>query len=334
MFRTKLLVFFTALLISTAAFGSAYQGSPRLVVIIVIDQFRGDYLDRYHDEFGPVGFRNFTDHGAYFPACYYHYANTRTAPGHATLGTGAYSVGHGIFSNEWWDPARKAVVSSVDDDSTKLIGAEGPGASPHNLMADTIGDELRLATQGNSRVYGIALKDRAAILPTGYSANGAFWIDHETRRLAYVDLLHERRAALAHHFNGQDSAKKYLSLGMEGHGRHAAGLHQAPRSTDGKPVSYYDLVGSTPFANDYEFDFARELIQQEKLGYGTVTDLLVISLSANDILGHRWDRMRRRCVPWHWRSTTRSATSCSSSATSSDRGSSGWRSPPITALHR
>src|SRR5438270_13979355 len=132
MFRSKLVIFLAALLVAVSAFGSAYQGSPRLVVILIIDQFRGDYLERYHDEFGQVGFRNFTDRGAYFPACYYNYANTRTAPGHATLATGTYSVGHGIFSNEWWDPARKASVSSVDDDKTKLIGAEGAGASPRN----------------------------------------------------------------------------------------------------------------------------------------------------------------------------------------------------------
>src|SRR6516225_1480417 len=145
MFRSRLLVLPTVLLVAAAAFGTAYQGNPRLVVILIIDQFRGDYLERYHDEFGPSGFRTFTDHGAYFPACYYNYANTRTAPGHATIGTGTYSMGHGIFSNEWWDASHKAMVSSVVDDSTKLVGTdvEGPGSSPHNLLSDTLGDELR-----------------------------------------------------------------------------------------------------------------------------------------------------------------------------------------------
>src|ERR1022692_4209175 len=88
MFRTKFLALLLVLLVATAAFGSAYQASPKLLVILIIDQFRGDYLERYHDEFGPSGFRTFTDRGAYFPACYYDYANTRTAPGHATIGTG------------------------------------------------------------------------------------------------------------------------------------------------------------------------------------------------------------------------------------------------------
>ena len=182
MFRTKLAVLLAVLLAALACFGSAYQANPKLVVILIIDQFRGDYLERYHQEFGPNGFRLFTDRGAYFPACYYEYANTRTAPGHATIATGAYSPAHGIFSNEWWDPAQKRMVSSVEDNATKLIGAEveGVGSSPHNLLAGTLGDELRLATQGQSRVYGISLKPRAAILSTGFSANGAFWIDNDS----------------------------------------------------------------------------------------------------------------------------------------------------------
>src|SRR6516165_1082203 len=231
----------------------------------------------------------FTDRGAYFPACYYNYANTRTAPGHATLGTGTYSTGHGIFSNEWWNPAHKAVVSSVDDDSTKLVGAdvEGAGSSPHNLLADTLGDELRLATQGNSRVYGIALKDRAAILTTGFSANAAFWIDHTSG--AWVTSTYYMQAAphWVTAFNDPNRAKKYLNLDWKDNSGELMGSTAPRDGTDGKPVDYYDLVGATPYANDYEFEFARELIEQEKLGQGTATDLLVISLSANDILGHQ-----------------------------------------------
>ena len=197
-------------------------------MILIIDQFRGDYLERYHQEFGPNGFRLFTDHGAYFPACYFQYANTRTAPGHATIGTGAYSPAHGIFSNEWWDPAQKRMVSSVEDSATKLIGAdvEGVGASPHNLLADTLGDELRLATQGQSRVYGIALKDRAAILPTGFSANGASGSTRQ-RRMADIDLLHERVLRAGCWPSMGRTSEEISEPGVEGQRRHAAGLDQA-----------------------------------------------------------------------------------------------------------
>ena len=290
MFRKKFTILSVVLLVATAAFGSAYQAQPKLLVILIIDQFRGDYLERYHDEFGPNGFRTFTDRGAYFPACYYDYANTRTAPGHATIGTGTYTSGHGIFSNEWWDPASKRVLSSVDDASTKIVGAEagGMGASPHNLMADTLGDELRLATQGNSRVFGIALKDRAAILPTGFSANAAYWIDKTsgawiTSTYYVTEAPHWLTA-----FNGQNHAQRYLNLDWKDANGEVLGSTAPHEGPDGKAIDYYELVGRTPYANDYQFEFARELIQQEMLGQGTVTDLLVISLSANDLTGHAY----------------------------------------------
>src|SRR5579864_6619381 len=164
-----LLVAFAVLNLSailpTSAFASAYNARPKLVVVIVIDQFRGDYVERYRDQFVEGGFRLLLDHGAYFSNCNYDYANTRTAPGHSTLFTGAYSNGHGIAANEWWDPQKKRMVTSVEDDDTKLIGVEADkaGASPHNLLADTLGDELKLATEGKARVFGLSLKDRAAV---------------------------------------------------------------------------------------------------------------------------------------------------------------------------
>src|SRR5947209_3932143 len=130
---------------ASSSSGSAYNAHPKLVVIIVIDQFRGDYLERYRDQFGEGGFRLLLDHGTYFTDCNYDYANTHTAPGHATLFTAAYSSGHGIIANEWWDPEKKRMVSSVQDDGTKVVGisSNAPGGSPRNLMASTIGDELK-----------------------------------------------------------------------------------------------------------------------------------------------------------------------------------------------
>ena len=288
--RTQLARLIAVLLMAGSAFGSAYRASPKLVVILVIDQFRGDYLERYHDEFGPGGFRTFTDKGAYFPACYYDYANTRTAPGHATLGTGTYTSGHGIFANEWWVPARKRVVSAVDDESTKIVGIEGDaiGASPHNLLADTIGDELRLATQGDSRVFGIALKDRAAILPTGFSANGAYWIDHASGAWVTSTYYVTEAPHWLSAFNSQKHVQKYLNLDWKDANGDVLGSTAPHDGPDGKPLDYYELLGRTPYGNDYQMEFARELILQEKLGQGTVTDLLVLSLSANDLTGHAY----------------------------------------------
>src|SRR5246500_817127 len=190
---------------------SAYNGHPKLIVIIVIDQFRGDYLERYRDQFGEGGFRLLLNRGAYFTDCNYDYANTRTAPGHATLLTGAYSNAHGIIANEWWDPRKKHVVTSVEDESTKLLGIAGDakGASPRNLMASTLGDELKLATGGKSRVFGIALKDRAAILPAGWSGDAAYWIDQKSGQWVTSTYYRPELPKWVADFNSSDHAGKY-----------------------------------------------------------------------------------------------------------------------------
>jgi len=268
-----------------------FAGRPKLIVIVVIDQFRGDYLNRNRDQFKGRGFNLFMKEGAWFTDCYYDYANTKTAPGHATIGTGAYTDGHGIESNEWWDASRsyELKVSSVEDERYQLVdlphdsipanmpGAPGwatkwvVGASPLNLRATTLGDELRLATVGRSRVYGVSLKDRAAILPAGQAANGAFWIDtasgHFTTSTYYMEHLPEWATA----FNAGGRAE------------------QAAREANAEGTTqFYELVGRTPAANSYELDFAKALINGEKLGQSGVTDLLVVSLSPNDIQGHQF----------------------------------------------
>ena len=284
--RSAVLGFLLCLGLTTVGFGSAYNARPKLVVIVVIDQFRGDYLERYRDQWGEGGFRLLLDRGADFTDCNYNYANTRTAPGHATLLTGAYTNGHGIMANEWWDPQKKAMVAAADDDQTKLVGIAGgaPGASPHHLLADTLGDELKLATQGKSRVFGIALKDRASVLPAGFAADGAYWIDRATGTWITSTYYRSELPKWAQDFNNNKRAEKYLNQDWKDNN---GNVLRTTKPADGKQGNFYDLVGSTPLANDYEFEFARELITYEKLGNGPATDLLIISLSANDILGHK-----------------------------------------------
>ena len=271
---------------ASLSFASAYSAHPKLIVIMVIDQFRADYMERYRDQFGEGGFRLLLDHGAYFTDCNYDYANTHTAPGHATLFTGAYSNGHGIHANSWWDPQTRRMVTSVQDDGTRLVGLAGslPGASPHNLLADTLGDELKLATQGKARVFGIALKDRAAILPAGFAADGAYWIDQKTGLWITSTYYRSELPKWVSDFNDSKRAEKYLNREWKDN---SGKVLRTTAPVPGQENSFYDLVGATPFANDYEFQLARELITYEKLGAGSSTDLLSISLSANDILGHR-----------------------------------------------
>src|SRR5271166_693285 len=273
------------------AFASAYNARPKLVVVIVIDQFRGDYLERYRDQFGDGGFRIFLDRGAYFTDCYYDYANTRTAPGHATLFTGSYTSGHGILDNEWWDPQKKKRVTSVEDDATKLVGVSrpGPGASPHNLLTDTLGDELNLATGGKARVFSLSLKDRAAVLPAGFSGDAAYWIDQKSGDWITSTYYRPDLPEWVRNFNNSHRAEKYWNREWKDSDGNILGS-TSPRTGKnkaGETLGFYEIVGSTPFANDYQFEFAKELVLYEKLGAGTATDVLVISLSANDILGHQ-----------------------------------------------
>ncbi|HEY1807845.1 MAG TPA: alkaline phosphatase family protein [Acidobacteriaceae bacterium] len=255
---------------------SAYNDHPKLAIILIIDQFRGDYLDRWRADFKDRGFDLFLDHGAWFPDCYYDYANTKTAPGHAAIGTGAYTDGNGIASNQWWDLSRNQdrPVSSVEDEHYHLVGlpnAAKPvtGASPRNLLASTVGDELRLATQGQAKVFGVSLKDRAAILPAGAAANGAFWIDPVSGAFVTSTFYMPQLPDWATAFNSGGA----VTLAEQ----------EADVST---LTNFENQVGRTPAANEYELNFAEALIQGEQLGQRDVTDLLTISLSANDIIGH------------------------------------------------
>ncbi len=268
-----------ALLLTTCpipAQATAYDGHPKLIVLIVIDQFRGDYLERYRADFKGNGFKLFLDKGANFSDCYYDYANTSTAPGHSTIGTGAYTDGHGIATNEWWDLSRnvKRQVSSVEDSRYSVVGdakgADG-GASPRNLLASTLGDELRLATHGQSLVYSVSLKDRAAILTAGAAANGAFWINPVSGRFITSSFYMTALPQWAQDFNASGEAAETAQ---------AAGVDN--------PTNFYEQVGISPEANDYQLDFARALIQGEQLGKHSTPDMLIISLSANDLAGHRY----------------------------------------------
>ncbi len=274
------------------SFAAAYNGHPKLVVVIVIDQFRGDYLERYRDKFGDGGFRLLMDHGANFTDCNFDYANTRTAPGHATLFSGAYTDGHGIAANEWLDPRKKRMVTSVEDDDTKLVGVADAGgtkagASPHNLLADTLGDELKLATQGQARVFSVSLKDRAAVLPGGFAADAAYWIEPKSGAWITSTYYRSELPKWAQDFNSGNRAAKYWDRDWKNANGDVLRSTAHRKGKDGTEAGFYEVVGSTPFANEYELEFSEQLVVYENLGTGPATDLLAVSLSANDILGHQ-----------------------------------------------
>ena len=260
--------------LTPAAIGSAYEAKPKLVVVLVLDQFRGDYLDRFREDFKtPNGFNLFLKRGAYFPECYYDYANTMTAPGHSTIGTGAYTNGHNIAVNDWWDLNRstKHEFSSVEDADYPLVGASSgaeAGASPRNELASTLGDEVVLGTGGKARLFGISLKDRAAILTSGHASRGAYWIDHATGHFESSTYYMKALPAWVEAFNSKGRPE------------------QARKEAQSAAGDFYDKVGSSPAAVSYELDFAKELISNEGLGKDDATDVLTISISSTDILGH------------------------------------------------
>lgn len=269
----------------TPASASAYKARPKLVVVIVIDQLRADLLERNRTSFGTGGFRLLMERGAYFTDCHYEYSNLHTSPGHASVATGTYTSGHGILGNEWYDPRKKKVVGAVEDDSVQIVGVAngGIGYSAKNLLSSSLGDELRMATGGKSRVFTLSFKERAAILSAGHGGS-PFWLDRASGTWVSSTAYMAELPKWAADFNAAKKAEKYWDIEW----KDAAGkvIDNTQRMKDGKPRSFYHTIGMTPFANDYQLEFARELVTQEKLGSGPTTDLLVISLSAQDIRGH------------------------------------------------
>lgn len=263
---------------------SAWTGQPRLAIILVLDDFDAAALGRWRADFDKdKGFSLLLDHGAYFPDCYFDYANNQAAPGYAAIATGTYTSGNGISANRWWNLARnqQRPIAASEDERYELVGlppssipggqpgasGTGPryvtGDSPQNLLASTLGDELRLGTAGQSRAYAIALHAPDAVLSAGAGANAAYWIDPASGYWITSSFYMPTLPDWVDGFNNGDN----ISLAEQ-----AAGVTSA--------TNFAQQVGTTPAAADYELSFAEALIQNEQLGQRDVSDLLTISLDA------------------------------------------------------
>ncbi len=264
---------------------------PKLILVLVIDQFRYDYLVRFRPLFVQGGF-NLLLSGANFVDCRYDYATTVTGPGHATLFTGAYPNVHGIIENKWYDSSLHRDVYCVEDASTKVVGGQGSGASPRNLIGSTFGDELRFESDFQSKVISISLKDRAAVLPGGHTANAAYWYDSKTGHFVSSTYYMQSLPSWAAQFNEQSPAKAYCGKAWQAlpETPGAAGrILEEFKPTANKPCPDTKFLGwldSTPFMNEVELNFADEAVRNEGLGQGSATDLLAVSLSVNDSVGH------------------------------------------------
>ncbi|HEX4899517.1 MAG TPA: alkaline phosphatase family protein, partial [Pyrinomonadaceae bacterium] len=293
---------------------NASHNRPRLVLLIVADQFRYDYLERFGDLFGEKGLKRLMREGASWVEANYDHFPTYTAPGHATLLTGAYPAANGIVGNDWPDRETGKKVSSVSDETTVVLGGAQPetGASPRRLLASTLGDELRLSTNDRSKVIAISLKDRAAILPAGRHANAAYWFSPKSGSMVSSDYYFKELPAWVTRFNSQRPADKFFQakwerlLPLEEYQKHA-GADAPPWEDIGKVVgatnsfphiisggasktgpAFYDEVQFSPFGNEIELSFAKQTIEEEGLGRDEDPDVLSISFDANDYVGHRY----------------------------------------------
>jgi predicted AlkP superfamily pyrophosphatase or phosphodiesterase len=272
----------------------ASHSRPKLIVMIVIDQFPYNYLVRFRPYFVQGGF-NMLLGGANFIACRYDDAITATGPGHAALATGAYPDVNGIIGNAWYDRSAHRETNCVGDDSTRLVGGtEGPGRSPHLLIGDTFADELRLETEFKSRVVSVSLKDRGAILPAGHTANAAYWYDVETGHFVTSTYYMKSLPAWAEQFNSQPPAKAYCGKPWRALAETPGVGGQVLREFKGNPGEscpdrrFLGWLNNTPAMSEIQLDFAREAVKNEHLGQGPATDFLAISLSENDHIGHAY----------------------------------------------
>ena len=258
---------------------------PKLVLVIVIDQFREDYLTRFRNEYKD-GFSELLSGGAVFPDAHQDHFPTVTAVGHTTVLTGSVPATSGIIGNQWYDRRSGKVVTSVEDASTTLIGdPSGEGASPHNLLVSTIGDELKIAYGMNPRVVGISLKDRAAILMVGRMADEAYWFDPNTGGFVTSSWYERKLPAWVEKFNQNRLPEQYLGKNWNS----SETPNQVPfLQLPGSPSkAFYNAWAGTPYSNEVLEKFAEATLQKEHLGQHEVPDLLAVSFSANDVLGHR-----------------------------------------------
>lgn len=287
---------------------------PRLVLLIAVDQFRYDYLERFGDVFGPNGFRRLLRDGASWTQANYDHTPTYTAPGHSTMMTGAYPAETGIVGNEWIDRASGKRITSVTDETVKLLGSgdpKEPAASPRRLLSSTVGDELRLVTNDRSKVIGISLKDRSAILPAGRHATAAYWLSN-TGTMASSTYYFNELPAWVVAFNNTKPADKYFGVKWErllpeseyvkragpdsppwevvgsATGDTNAFPHTVTGGAKAPNGAFYFALDHTPFSNELLVEFAEQAIVNEKLGEDDDPDVLTVSLSGNDYVGHRY----------------------------------------------
>ncbi len=281
---------------------------PRLVVGVVVDQMRYDYLSRFWDKFGDDGFRRLVTQGFNFKNNHFNYMPTYTGPGHASVYTGTTPRNHGIIGNDWYNKFEEKEVYCAGDPGVQPVGTSSSAGqmSPHRMISTTVADENRLFTQFKGKTIGIALKDRGAVLPAGHTANAAYWFHgYNEGKWITSSFYMESLPAWVEKFNSSGKAASYLKIwntlqdistytesgpdqttfegGFSGVTTFPYNLKEL--ATAGRE---YELVKITPYGNSLTTDFAIAALEGEKLGQDEFTDFLTVSYSSTDYVGHNF----------------------------------------------
>ena len=282
---------------------------PKLVVGIVVDQMRNDYIYRYWNRYGNGGFKRLVNDGYYFKNAHYNYIPTYTGPGHSSIYTGATPRSHGIIANDWFVKNSAVAIYCCEDTTVKTVGSASKNGlmSPKNQLSSTIGDELKMSSNQKAKVYSVALKDRSSILPAGHAANAAFWYDDSTGNFISSSWYVKELPKWLVNFNSKGSTKSYLEKGwstlfpIETYTNSIADENRyegAPNKKDKAifPYEYssyieknkFGIIKATPHGNTLTKDIAIECLKNEQLGKDDETDLFCISFSSTDIVAHSY----------------------------------------------
>lgn len=283
---------------------------PKLIVGIVVDQMRYDYLTRFASKFGKGGFMRLINEGFNCKNNHFNYVPTYTGPGHASVYTGTTPKYHGIISNNWYDKEIKSSVYCAQDDEVNSVGTESSAGkmSPQRMLTTSFADENRLFTQMRGKTIGIALKDRGAILPAGHTANAAYWF-HGKDEGVWITSSYYRNdlPKWVTDFNASDTVEAYLnvwntSLPIESYVESGDDENNFERGFKGKSTATFpydlaalsaenggfDILKETPYGNSITLDFALAALKGENLGQDDDTDVLAISFSSTDYVGHNF----------------------------------------------
>lgn len=298
------------LILSLPAHSQHSENKPKLVVGIVVDQMRYDYLTRFWDQFGENGFKRIVNNGFNFKNNHFNYVPTYTGPGHASVFSGTTPSNHGIISNSWYDKFNGEFVYCAGDESVEAVGTNSSAGkmSPHRMKSSSFADENRLHTEFKGKTIGVALKDRGAILPAGHAANAAYWF-HGADEAKWITSSYymDELPKWVQDFNDSGKAKSFLKTwntlrDISTYVESGSDENNFESGFSGKATAtfpydlvklapengQYDLIKATPFGNDLTAEFAMAAVEGEKLGQDDITDVLTLSFSSTDYVGHNF----------------------------------------------